>query len=72
MTDELGIDAIVKRAQQLGPRDRADYVRTACAEDPTLLSGVLTALGGHERIVRDLVPELRSLRVVAERREHAG
>jgi eukaryotic-like serine/threonine-protein kinase len=45
MTDELGIDAIVKRAQQLGPRDRADYVRTACAEDPTLLSGVLTALG---------------------------
>ena len=39
------IDSIVKRAQQLGPRDRADFVRTACGNDETLLSGVLTALG---------------------------
>jgi serine/threonine protein kinase/tetratricopeptide (TPR) repeat protein len=45
MTVEHGIDAIVKRAQQLGPRERADFVRTACGQDPTLLSGVLVALG---------------------------
>jgi eukaryotic-like serine/threonine-protein kinase len=45
MTDEQGIDAIVKRARQLGPCERADFVRTACGQDLTLLSGVLTALG---------------------------
>ncbi|HVF17303.1 MAG TPA: serine/threonine-protein kinase, partial [Steroidobacteraceae bacterium] len=39
------IDGIVKRAQQLGPRERAEFVRTACGEDPTLLSTVLGALG---------------------------
>ncbi len=39
------IDSIVKRAQQLGPRDRAEFVRTACGQDPLLLSNVLNALG---------------------------
>src|SRR5687768_10968338 len=39
------IDSIVKRAQELGPHDRAEFVRTACGQDATLLSGVLTALG---------------------------
>jgi serine/threonine-protein kinase len=39
------IDDIVKRAHQLGPRERAHFVRTACGQDATLLSGVLTALG---------------------------
>jgi serine/threonine protein kinase/tetratricopeptide (TPR) repeat protein len=39
------VDSIVKRAQQLGPRDRAEYVRTTCGADPFLLSKVLSALG---------------------------
>lgn len=39
------IDSIVKRARQLGPHERADFVRTACADDSLLLSSVLTALG---------------------------
>jgi len=43
--NDHSIENIVKRAQQLGPRERAHYVRTACGQDATLLSGVLTALG---------------------------
>jgi eukaryotic-like serine/threonine-protein kinase len=43
------VDSIVKRAQQLGPRERAVFVRTACGDDATLLSGVLTALGDGAR-----------------------
>ncbi len=39
------IHSIVKRASELGPRDRAEFVRSACGEDATLLSGVLAALG---------------------------
>lgn len=39
------IDSIVKQAQQLGPRDRAQFVRSACGEDALLLSRVLNALG---------------------------
>jgi len=45
MSGEHGIDDIVKRAQQLGPHERAEFVRTACGADITLLSGVLNALG---------------------------
>jgi serine/threonine protein kinase/tetratricopeptide (TPR) repeat protein len=45
MSGDHAIDTIVKRAQQLGPRERAVFVRTACGEDLTLLSGVLDALG---------------------------
>lgn len=45
MKGEHAIDDIVKRAQQLGPHERAHFVRTACGHDPTLLSGVLMALG---------------------------
>lgn len=43
------IDSIVRRAQHLGPRERAEFVRSACGEDATLLSGVLTALGDGAR-----------------------
>jgi serine/threonine protein kinase/tetratricopeptide (TPR) repeat protein len=43
------VDSIVKRAQQLGPRDRAQYVRTTCGADPLLLSKVLFALGDQAR-----------------------
>ena len=45
MSSGRDIDSIVKRAQQLGPRERAEFVRTACDADPTLMSGVLGALG---------------------------
>jgi eukaryotic-like serine/threonine-protein kinase len=53
------IDGIVKRAQQLGPRERAEFVRTACGEDPTLLSGVLVALGNEAQLPEfwDEVPD---------------
>jgi serine/threonine protein kinase/tetratricopeptide (TPR) repeat protein len=45
MKGDHTIDEIVKRARQLGPHERAHFVRTACGQDPTLLSTVLTALG---------------------------
>ncbi|HEY4367839.1 MAG TPA: tetratricopeptide repeat protein [Steroidobacteraceae bacterium] len=36
---------IVERAQALGPRERAEFVRQSCGSDETLLSRVLDALG---------------------------
>lgn len=36
--------SIVRRARELGPRERADYIRRACGPDETLLSRVLQAL----------------------------
>jgi len=47
--DRHDIDSIVKRALKLGPRERGQFVRTACGQDITLLSGVLTALGEDAR-----------------------
>ncbi len=39
------IESIVKQAQQLGPHERSQFVRNACADDASLLSSVLLALG---------------------------
>jgi serine/threonine protein kinase/Tfp pilus assembly protein PilF len=39
------LTTIVERARELGPRERAEYVRRACGSDETLLSQVLLALG---------------------------
>lgn len=43
------IDTIVKHAQELGPRERAEFVRHVCGEDTELLSIVLSALGEDAR-----------------------
>jgi serine/threonine protein kinase/Tfp pilus assembly protein PilF len=39
------LDTIVRLARELGPRERAEFVREACGEDSQLLSLVLSALG---------------------------
>lgn len=43
------IDSIVQRARRLEPHERAEFVRAVCAENVTLLSGVLAALGESAR-----------------------
>jgi serine/threonine-protein kinase len=43
--DQPEIREIVERAQVLGPRERAAFVRQSCGSDETLLSRVLDALG---------------------------
>jgi hypothetical protein len=43
--DPNAIRDIVHRAQTLGPRERAKFVRQRCGNDETLLSMVLDALG---------------------------
>lgn len=47
--NDSNLDSIVLRAQALGPRERADFVRKACGADETLLSRVLLALEDNSR-----------------------
>lgn len=57
-SNDSNLDSIVRQAQALGPRDRADFVRKACGADETLLSRVLLALEGNSRV--DLWDQLDS------------
>jgi serine/threonine protein kinase/tetratricopeptide (TPR) repeat protein len=43
--DRDQVTTIIERARELGPSERADYVRRACGADETLLSDVMHALG---------------------------
>jgi serine/threonine protein kinase/Tfp pilus assembly protein PilF len=45
MGNATQLEDIVRRAQSLGPRERADFVRQACGDDAPLLSQVLSMLG---------------------------
>ena len=45
MENATQVHDIVRRAHELGPRERADFVRQACGMDVTLLSQVLSVLG---------------------------
>jgi serine/threonine-protein kinase len=45
MGNATQMEDIVRRAQTLGPRERADFVRQACGDDASLLSKVLSMLG---------------------------
>jgi serine/threonine protein kinase/Tfp pilus assembly protein PilF len=45
--NESKIEQILAQARNVGPRERADFVRRACGADETLLSQVLTALGSE-------------------------
>jgi eukaryotic-like serine/threonine-protein kinase len=48
MTNNDSIQSIVLQAQDLGLRDRAEFIRQACGSDETLLSKVLLALNDHD------------------------
>ncbi len=45
MGNATQMEDIVRRAESLGPRERADFVRQACGNDVPLLSQVLSMLG---------------------------